>query len=161
MAGALSCQHCGVSLCPSVLLPLAMSVPAVAAEFRWWQQTWGHLVTLAGFKGGFVLPWGGWDSPFLRLSTEMWPAGLPANTQGSAGPGLGHCALPLQGGKSRAVRRCPGRRDVIAGVGQGVLGLVWGVFCEFCAEPSELPELCQSQAGWMGLHPQIRAVPVP
>lgn len=117
---------------------------------------------------GFVLPWGGWDSPVLGLGTEMWPAGLPANTQGSVGSGLGHCALPLEGGKSRAVRRCPGRRDVIAGVGQGVLGLGWGLSClclqvlgvnSVLSPPSYMSSVSPRLDGW-GLHPQIRGVPV-
>lgn len=67
--GRLLSHHCGVSLGSSVLVALAVSVPAVVAELRWWQQTWGDLVTLAGFKSGFVLPCQRWGQPVLRLGT--------------------------------------------------------------------------------------------
>lgn len=57
--GCLLSHGCGVSFCPSVSVALAVSVPAVATE----QQTWGALVTLAGFKGGFVLLCRRWGQP--------------------------------------------------------------------------------------------------
>lgn len=63
--GCLLSHHCGVSLGSSVLVVLAVSVPAVVAEFRWW-HTWGDLVTLVAFEGGFVLPCQRWGQPGAR-----------------------------------------------------------------------------------------------
>lgn len=100
--GCLLSHHCGVSWGSSVLVGLAMSVPAAVAEFRWWQQIWGDLSPWQRSKVALSSHAKGGGSPVLGLGTQVWPAGLPANIQVCIGVGVGNSlCTPKVGGRSK------------------------------------------------------------